>query len=250
MKKLSLVLCLVVLLAVPTLSNALAGIVKVEAAVGIWMINPSGDFEYKGTSNSTDLEDTFGFEDRISVGGRVKLKLPVIPNIYVMATPIKFDGDSKAEFIFDDVPFGVDANTKLTMNMYDVGLHYGIPFLGLATFDKVQINAGLNIRLLELKAEMSGAGKKENKNATVPVPLLFVAASVSPIDLFAIEAEVRAMSLGYADAISAIARLRVNSIGPLFFTGGYRYESVTLDTDDVELEINLSGPFIEAGFSF
>lgn len=252
MKKMSMVLCLVLCLALPSASYALLGIVDIEAAVGGWYAAPSGEMKYNST-DKYDLEDAFGFEEEFPVTGRVKLDLPVIPVIYAMATPLEFTGNSSIDFTFNGTDFNTGStNTKLTFDQYDLALYYGVPFLGLATLGSVHVNAGINIRVIDVQAEMVSGdlSQTESMDMTIPLPMLYVSADVSPIDAFAIEAEVRALSVGYGSVVSAIGRLRINAIGPLFGTIGYRYENMSVDKDDFEADIEISGPFAEVGLAF
>lgn len=244
MKKISMVLCLVLCLALPSASYALLGIVDIEAAVGGWYAAPSGDMQYKGTKS--DLEDAFGFEEEFPISGRVKLDLPVIPVIYVMATPLEFTGEVNGTITFNGEDFTTGADSKLRFDQYDLALYYGVPFLGLATLGSVHVNAGINIRVIDVEGEVD----TESMSMTIPLPMLYVSADVSPIDAFAIEAEVRALSVGYGSVLSAIARLRLNALGPFFVTAGYRYEDMSVDKDDFEADIKISGPFAEVGLAF
>ena len=84
----------------------------------------------------------------------------------------------------------------------------------------------------------------------MPVPLLFVAAQLNLIGGFALEAEIRGLDVGYASVISAIGRVKYNTLGALFVAAGYRYEEVTVDEDDFDVDITVAGPFAEVGFSF
>lgn len=249
MKKMIMGWCLAFILAIPVSSFALLGVVDIEAAAGGWYATPSGNMKYKSTSSS-DLKDAFGFDNEAVAMGRVKVDLPVIPVIYLMATPMEFKGDSKQSFTFNNKTFTAGAKTKLTLNQYDLGLYYGVPFLGLATLGSVHVNGGINVRMIEAKAEMSESGTTSTMNKTIPLPMLYLSADVSPVDAFAIEAELRGLSVGYGSIISAIARLRLNALGPFFVAAGYRYENISVDKDDFKTDITLSGPFAEVGFKF
>jgi len=183
---------------------------------------------------------------------RFKLELPVIPNIYLMATPMKFEGTAEQGFEFNDVAFSASADTELTFNRCDLGFYYGVPFLGLASLGKFHVDAGLNLRIVQLDAKMTEAatGLSQNESLTVPVPMLYLAADLSPIDLLVIEAEIRALPVSDLEVISAIARLKVNIPGPFYVSGGYRHETVAVDQDDFDIDIKFSGPFAEVGFKF
>lgn len=50
--------------------------------------------------------------------------------------------------------------------------------------------------------------------------------------------------------LKKIDRSYVHIAGPLFAAAGYRYEKVKIDEEDVLADIEISGPFLEAGFSF
>ena len=104
--------------------------------MGIWRQDPSGDIGYKGESLSLDNE--LKYDTKSKVFGRVKIDMPlVIPNIYLMATPMKFDGDGSknANFTFGDKTFAGNApfSSSLKLDHYDVALYYGLPFLKTAT---------------------------------------------------------------------------------------------------------------------
>ncbi len=252
MKKMVAMVFFMFILSIPASSFALLGVIDIEAAVGGWYTSPSGKFMYNNTTGKSDLEDVFGFSEEAFPMGRVKVDVPVIPVIYVMATPMEFKGDAKANFTFDNQTFTTGAKTKLTLDHADLALYYGVPFLGLATLGTLHVNAGINIRVVQAKAEMKEANlsASESMDMTIPLPMLYLSADVSPVDAFAIEGEIRALSFGYGNVMSAIARLRLNAFGPLFVTAGYRYEDISLDKDDFEADIELSGPFAEVGFAF
>jgi len=80
--------------------------------------------------------------------------------------------------------------------------------------------------------------------------MVFLAEQLKPIDVFAVEAEVRGKSYDENQIYSLIGRLKVKVFGPLFAAGGYRYDKIKFDSEDVEADITLSGPFVEAGFAF
>ncbi len=249
MKKLCAMMCLVLILSIPSSSFALLGVVELEAAVGGWYASPSGDMKYKAQADS-DLEDVLGFEEEAFPMGRVKVDLPVVPVVYLMATPMEFEGDAKANFRFNNQDFTAGTNAKLTLDHADLALYYGVPFLGLATLGTVHVNAGINVRVYDVKAEMVDGGTSESMDMTIPLPMLYLSADISPVDAFAIEGEVRALSVGYGQVLSAIARLRINAFGPLFVAGGYRYDKISLDKDDFEADFEASGPFAEVGLAF
>jgi len=253
MKRWLFILLAVAAVMVPGRSFALLGLVSVEGAVGGFMPSPSGDFQYDGGSVG-DVDTLLGLDREAFPAARLRVELPlVIPNVYLMATPMEFEGNLSEEFKFDnDDAFSVNSDTKLTINQYDAALFYGVPFLGMATLGRVGVDFGLNLRVIELEAEMTDSISHETRteSLTVPVPLLFVAAQLNLIGGVALEAEVRGLDVGYARIISAIGRVKYNTMGPLFVAVGYRHEEVAVDEDDFDVDITFAGPFAEVGFSF
>jgi outer membrane protein len=144
----------------------------------------------------------------------------------------------------------VEFDSEVTLNNYDIALYYGIPFLKTASLGKVNVDVGINVRIYDFQAKISQGILEESESFTFPVPMVFLAAQLKPIDIFAVEAEVRGISYDENQVYSLIGRLKVKVFGPLFAAGGYRYDKIKFDTEDVEADITLSGPFIEAGFAF
>ncbi len=227
----------------------------VEAAVGIGRQDPSGDIGFKGESLS--VENELKYDAKSKVFGRVKIDMPlVIPNIYLMATPVKFEGDGSknTSFTFGDRTFAANVpfSSRVKLDHYDVALYYGIPFLKTATLGKFNLEAGLNARIIDLKAEINqpSTGISESKSLTLPVPMLYLGAQLKPIKYLSLEAEARVIAYSSNHYYDLIGRLKVQPIGPVFLAGGYRYEEVKIDQSDVKSKIKIGGPFLELGFVF
>lgn len=228
----------------------------VEFAAGAWKQSPSGKLGYEPLSASDvlDLESDLNYQDETRFFGWIDIDMPLfIPNIYVMGTPMEFEGNGNKSFTWSGTTFTGSFYSKLTLNHLDVALYYGIPLLEKATFDTLNIDIGLNVRIFDLEVtatETSGTGVSETESATVPVPMVFLAVQIRPIEAFAIEAEGRGISISGNKGYSLIGRLRWNAVGPLFIAGGYRYDKYDIDEEDVILDADFGGPFGELGFSF
>ena len=243
------------ILIAPVTSHAIG----LEAAIGGWNQSPQGDLSYKLVTgdDSIDLEKDLNYDDIFGVTARVKVDMPLIlPNVYIMSTPTKFDGKGgkSVNFNFGGIAFDKDVefDSEVTLNHYDVALYYGIPFLKTASLGKVNVDVGINVRIYDFQAKISQEtlNNEASTSFTFPVPMVFLAAQVKPIDMFAVEAEARVISFDKNQISSLIGRLKVKVFGPLFAAGGYRYDKIKFDTEDVEADITLSGPFVEAGFEF
>jgi len=267
MKRFLSCMLIAVFLMFPVASSALPGI-DIEAAVGGWRQTPSGDLSYVSgvydIEDTLDLENDFGFEEETRVTGRLKIELPVVPTVYVVAAPMDFEGvgEKSVAFEFGDTRFeaGESISSKLTLNQYDIGLYYGIPFLKTATSGKLNIDLGVNVRIMDINAEVTGQVRDSttgfnytethSKSVMAPIPMLYLAVQFKPVDRFAVEAEARGISTGDDKIYSLVGRVKVKVLGPAFVAGGYRYDVIKVEEEDVIVDTTFSGPFLEAGVQF
>jgi outer membrane protein len=255
MRKIGLLFCFIFILSIPTTSYALG----IEIAGGAWYQSPSGDLSFDQTTNADDLnlEDDLNYDDKWKPIARLKIDMPgFIPNIYVMATPIKWDesGSKNVTFRFGGETFSADIpfDSELRMNHLDVALFYGLPFIGTATGDVLNIDLGLNVRLLDFKAEIEQkeTGLKASESYFLPIPMMYAGVQIEPLKYFAFEFEGRGIGWSSFHYVSLIGRLKVKPFGPFFVAGGYRYDNVKIDYQDVDVDAEFQGPFAEVGLEF
>jgi len=246
---------LIFLLSIPTTALALG----VEIAGGAWYQSPSGNMSFDKTTNADDLdlEDNLNYDDKWQPSGRLKIDMPMfIPNIYIMATPLKWDerGSKDVDFSFGGENFhgDIDFDSKLKMNHLDVAFYYGLPGIRTATADVLNIDLGLNFRLLDVKAEIKQKdfGLKESESYFLPVPMVYAAMQIVPVEWLGLEFEGRGIAYSSNYYVSLIGRLKVKPFGPFFVAGGYRYDTVKIDYQDIDIDTKFEGPFAEVGFDF
>lgn len=246
---------LIFLLSIPTTALALG----VEIAGGAWYQSPSGNMSFDKTTNADDLdlEDNLNYDDKWQPSGRLKIDMPMfIPNIYIMATPLKWDerGSKDVDFSFGGENFhgDIDFDSKLKMNHLDVAFYYGLPGIRTATADVLNIDLGLNFRLLDVKAEIKQKdfGLKESESYFLPVPMVYAAMQIVPVEWLSLEFEGRGIAYSSNYYVSLIGRLKVKPFGPFFVAGGYRYDTVKIDYQDIDIDTEFEGPFAEVGFDF
>lgn len=255
MKKNLIYLMVVLSLFVP----AVAGAIGIEASIGAWNQDPEGYVSYKPSSSTDrlDIDQNLNYDKETKVFGRLKIDMPlVIPNIYLMATPSRFDGRGQKDvnFKFGDKIFNANVpfDSEVQLDHYDIALYYGIPGLKTLTLGILNIELGLNARIIDFyaKVDQPSTGLSASKSATIPVPMVYAGIQVKPIDLLKIEGELRGIAYSSNHYYDIIGRLKVSPFGPLFIAGGYRYEDVKIDYSDIESEFKLKGPFLEAGIEF
>jgi outer membrane protein len=259
MKKVRLyIACLFVLSLLVVPCSAFAGF-GVELGVGYWQQTPSGNLSYKALSPSDqlDLKDDLFYDKQNKPFVRAKIELPLIlPNIYFMATPMKFEGSGpiSRSINFGDNTFTAGAliDSKLKLDHYDLALYYPIPLLKTATLNTLSIELGLNVRYLDFEGTLSQPGTilTSSKSRSFYVPMIYAGIVVKPIDLISLEFEARGIASGANHYYDYIGRLKVNLIPLVFIGAGYRSESLKIDDSGVLADMKFAGPFIEAGLKF
>ncbi len=234
-----------------------------EVAIGGWGQGPSGSLGYNA-ADTLDLEGDFNYDRETRVFGRVKVDMPlIIPNIYLVATPMAFEGKGSKDssFTFGDETFSGSAqfDSKITLDHYDIALYYGIPFLKTATLGKLNVELGINARILDFSAEVTGqntlgTAATDSTSMTIPVPMIYIGAQVNPIKFVSLEVEGRGIAYNDNSYYDFTGRVKVKPLGvPLlkpFIAVGWRQETINIDVDDVKADLKFGGPFAEIGVEF
>ncbi len=255
MKKIILLFCFIFILSWPATSLAFG----IEFSLGAWYQQPSGILSFDKTTNADDLdlENDLGYGDKWQPSGRLKIDMPFLsPNIYLMYTPMKWSetGNKDVNFSFggQDFSANVDFDSELKLNHLDVAFYYDIPGIRTATADVLNIDLGLNFRLLDFRAEIEqdATDLKESISYFLPIPLLYAGMQIKPINWIALDLEGRGIVYSNNHYVSLTGRLKVMPFGPLFVAGGYRFDNIKIDYRDVDVDTDFKGPFAEIGFEF
>jgi outer membrane protein len=254
------VACLFILSLLVIPSSAFA-FFAVDAGVGYWQETPSGTIGYKGvTANDTlDLKDNLNFDKKGQPVVRIRMELPLIlPNIYAMYTPMNFEGtgSKNVTFTYGGQSFNANApiTSKVTMDHYDVAFFYPIPLLKTATLGKLNVDLGLNIKMMTFEGSLqSGSQSATTGSHTLYIPMGFLAVQIKPISLFSVEGELRYIQISDSHFMDYIGRVRINPFPFVFVDAGIRSEQVKIASNqvtDVNADIKFSGPFAEVGLHF
>ncbi len=254
-----LILSLTVLICLAAPLNALP-LVDVEVAVGAWRQSPSGVVSYK-SDDEFDLEDTLGYDDETAFFGRLKIELPFpVPSIYLMYSPLKFEATSVTDGFYDfggiTVVPGIPFYSKLSADQYDIGLYYRIPLLKQASFNRLNIELGINTKIIDAEAEVVQDTfapiyvLRETEQDTLAVPMAYLGAQFRPLQRLSLEGEFRGLSWSDSSFYSFIGRVKADIWGPLFAAGGYRFDTGDSTEWALKFDADFQGPFIETGFHF
>ena len=247
----------IVVLAVVTAFPVAVQAVGLEIAVGGWSQSPSGEISYEEVTagDRIDLERDLRYGDEFRFTGRAKLDMPLLfPNIYLMVTPMSFSGTGQktVAFNFGGQAYAASTNfeSEVTLTHYDVGLYYGLPFVETASAGLVNVDLGLNLRVADLKAEITQALLHESESLLLPIPMVYAAAQFTPVERFSAEAEIRGVAFSGNSYYSLIGRLKAKVFGPSFAAVGYRYDAIEVDESDLLIDAAFDGFFFEVGVEF
>ena len=146
--------------------------------------------------------------------------------------------------------------SELKLDHYDVGFYYGIPGLKIATAGILNVDLGLDLRIIDFKERITGQDATSGQTVTqsesfiFPAPMLYLGLQVKPVNWLAVEAEGLGLAYGGNYYYDLIGRGKLKLFGPIFVAGGYRYEKIHMDTNDAKADARFSGPFGEGGIEF
>lgn len=237
-----------------------------EAHIGLWRSSPKGDLSYSpaGPTRFLDLEDDLGMDARWEPMFRLKTRLPDLPNLYLRVTPLSFDetGTASEPYPFGGTVFpdGQSVDSELSLNIYDAALFLRTSLVQLGSSVTLSGEAGLDLRILTIKAELSRASIEEDPGAFEVIeestrenkvfPMIYAGLDLQATERISLETEIWAYAFRGDDIYSIVGRVALEHFEPVLTTLGYRAEIMDFEKDDLELDAAVQGPFIEVGFGF
>jgi hypothetical protein len=223
-----------------------------------WFPSLDGDIKYSDNSLSgtkLDLEDDLGFDDEYYPFGEAFLGFGD-HHLSFSFYRAKYDGretlDQDINFGGETFPVGDRIKSSLEYDVYDITYQYDV--LDLENF-LAGFSLGLvgRVKVFDFEAEIKSetTGLKEKEDYTVPVPMLGLNFHLGILaDI--LEARIFATGMGYSDGymVDALAELSLTPIPYVDIHAGYRTFFVDVDTNDLELNYNTSGPYAGITVSF
>ena len=270
MKKLALA-TVILSTAVLSQAHALPLPFKVSVFAGGIEQDPSGVVSYKALSSTDYLhlkgDAHFNNKTQPIISAKITNTIPFVPDLKVDYMPMKFSGSGTLNrpIKFGGTTYQANANFSLyaKMNRFDVMAYYHVPFITPATKNIVKVKAGVNVRVIDFDESFTGTDQltgltvTESKSLTVPVPMVHVGFSISPIRQASLVGDVNYITYGsshYYDynvgAKFSPKGLFKHLIALPFVQVGYRYEKLKIDQSSVYADVKVKGPYALIGVEF
>jgi len=226
-----------------------------EVSVGYIQQKPDGWLQYKG--DRIDLKDNLGLDNENKFFAKAKIEhpIPLLPNIYLQYTPMKFTGDKINVFRFDNKVFAGNVHTELQLDHYDIGFYYNVPMLSALTANVFEAELGLIIRIIDFQAKVSTVGQSSTTDFTAPIPLLYGSLTINPFEFLSIVGEAKGISYNSNFYYDFSGEVRYQPVSAVVFKPfvavGYKLERLRIDNvSDVYSDIKIKQPYISIGISF
>lgn len=249
-------ICMLFVMAL-ALSPVVAEAYTFDIAVGYWSPEPTGGFSYSlgaTVNESLDLADDLGLEKEGQTQVKAKVDLPLL-NVALMTTPLSFEGTG---VMTQDITFGGTTYTtseqmtsRIDMSHTDVALFWAVPGLKLATVNMLNVEFGLNARMLDAEATVTGATLgTETKTLSATIPMLYLGVQFTPTDSLGVDVEYRGLSVGDNSYTDMMAMIKWSPVPLFYISGGFRTETLELDEEGILTDVEFKGPFAELGLKF
>jgi outer membrane protein len=226
-------------------TTALADLAGVEVGVGAWNHDLSGDIRYHG-DNISDDELGFSSKTEAYTWIRVEHPIPIVPNIKLKFADVSFSGSSTLSnnITFGNKTFSGDINSDASLSQYDLALYYEI------LDNWVNLDLGLNFKYIDGSFTINNSAQSETGDFSGVVPQLYVNGRFDlPFTGLSATFEGRGVTYSGSQLTDFEAKASYElSIGigleaVLGVEGGWRHERFNVDTDDVDTNFTISGPF-------
>ena len=234
-------------------STANADFLRVEAGLGAWSQDSSGELSYSKNSlvGGSDISKENSFTNAYA-WMIVKHPIPLVPNLRLEYAQVKNDG--LASGTFND--FSATPNTTTTMKIkeYDIIPYYNI----LDNTFWATLDLGVDIKILDIDYRANGVtinsviNQNYNDSKTVAIPLGYARTRVEiPATNIGLEADVKYItydgSTVYDNRIKADYTFDMFPVVQPAVEVGYRMQKIDVKTDSDKTKIDLKFSGFYAG---
>lgn len=223
-----------------------ATILGFQAGGGLWTHDPSGSISTSADTVgvSADLKNDLKLSEEQEgyTYFLVEHPIPLIPNFKYVDTKLTSSGNSgTATFTFDNVNYTTAVNSKFELNQTDMIFYYEI------LDNVISLDVGLNAKTIDGLVAISNTTPTTFSGT---IPMLYVAAEVLLPAGFAIAGEISTISAGSDEITDLTAKVTYTTDFNLGVEAGLRTQTIAIDVDSVQANVEFSGVFAGVYFKF
>lgn len=244
MHKFNKALAVAALMAASTMTQAET--LGLEVGIAGWRASPSGWVEDEKNNNSgrADFDRDLHLDKKTTGFAwlRVVHPVPMLPNLKLNYTPLKFDGSGQSSFEFRGHTFTGEVDSKAEFEQLDIVLFYNLLDAGLT------LDLGLNVKVIDgfVRATEKTTGRKEEVDFTAPVPMLYGNVGFD-VPQTGIRLGLEGSAIRYSGhrLTDIKAGIRYTFAGVVGVEAGYRALNFKLDDlKDVSADFKAKGPYL------
>ncbi|MCP5160601.1 MAG: TIGR04219 family outer membrane beta-barrel protein [Hahellaceae bacterium] len=226
---------------------ALADVIGASAGMSYWIPDTSGTVKSGGSE--IDLEKNLGLKDQENMVFFVTLEhpLPLLPNAKFQYFDMDQVSYGNINTSFNGVNFSGNVQTSLDLTHYEFILYYEV------LDNIIDLDVGINAKLFDGElfirqtTNNSNVGNTSRTEINEIVPMLYANAGAS-LPFTGLSAGVEASAISYGDALAYDVAAKVRQrITVIAFELGYRAMKVDIeDISNVDVNIDVAGPYVSA----
>lgn len=220
-------------------------ILGVYASAGVWDAGISGNLHSEGAfSTDIDAKGDLNLKDDNQTVVSIALEhpIPVVPNILLRHTPLKFAGRNTTTVNFDNQNFTGVVDSKVDLTHTDATLYYEI------LDNWVNLDLGLTARLFDgvVRIHTDTPNRTGEVDIDAPIPMLYAKAQFD-LPFSGLKFAVEGNAVGYSGntLTDFTAKVGYESKFRVGVEGGYRRFALELDdVDDFTGDLTVDGPYL------
>jgi len=230
-----------------------ADFIGVQIGASSWTPDYSGDFSLDGSSSGTtiDIEDDLGFDDEShsSVWIKIEHPVPVLPNIKITSSDLDASSSDTLtrDIVYDDETFSAsaDVDTRFDMSNTEFTLYYEL------LDNWINFDAGLSVRQYDGVSKIRTSSNSAKEDLDFAVPLLYLDARIDlPLTGFFVDSTLNTISVDDNSITETMVGVGYESDFGLGGRLGYRSLDLEFDEDDLDVDLEFEGTYLNVFYHF
>ncbi len=223
-----------------------ADVLGLGASIGYWDSDLSGTASTGGDRVDVDNDLDLSNNGEANLSAYLEHPVPLLPNVRLSYVKIDQDGRSQIGSGFDGIPATAEVASQLDWRQMDLTLYYEV------LDNWVNLDLGLTARDLdgELVVQQVGTTNVSRTEVDAVLPMLYAAARFDlPLTGVSLGLDGNVVSYG-GDSLYDYDAYGQYQFAGVRVRAGYREMAVDYEDGDDRLDVDISGPFVSAGFTF